>query len=700
MNDNTESVNLLEHPVSKEKQRSTELILLRAGRHHFAFLKGYLEGLDISDLAQRYLETAESSDIHLRTVYATLKWIRSDLRALARRHGKFGFARVIGIDPNQIVDHGSKVPTLDEYREERDPYETYTEAELIELFEEEYAGLSGNAKAVRNVRLRRRQADALTWLGTLVFATPSVNDTVGGWLQPYLANRLTAAGIVTIKDLFDVINGRGLKWYGTVDRLGQVSAERIVKWLKLNEESLGTKIQLQATIKRSDLNVALIENLRPIEQAIVPFEYFRPLPHLSGSEGLNRGDRNQSGAFTDHEAITIWLRTKTDLDTVRSYRKEAERLLMWAVLERGKPLSSIDGLDCALFVQFLNDMGRVSDDKWAEVFKIPQNKWMGKKGSERWSSLWRPFERPYVINSDKEGNESMVRSRSQALSPASQKQATTILRSMFSWMVKAHYLHSNPWDLIPVSKGRNKIDVSRSFTKDQWKYLMVFLDSMEPSQAKTRLSFILRFTYITGLRLSELAQAKIVDIKSKTMPMSGKKFWKLDVIGKGKFEREVPLPSSILNELDDYLKSRNMDGHQSAPSDTPLIERLIGVDLPGHKRETTKASVAEDGSVVPIEDDERTRTLTQDAIYKILKSFFRKAAAQLEKDSEDAIKLNKASTHWLRHTCATHAISNKVPIETIRKNFGHQSIDTTSIYIDTELLERMEQMESFADKAL
>ncbi|MEI2769769.1 MAG: hypothetical protein V9G98_03200 [Candidatus Competibacter sp.] len=38
--------------------------------------------------------------------------------------------------------------------------------------------------------------------------------------------------------------------------------------------------------------------------------------------------------------------------TLRNYRKEAERLLLWALLERGKPLSSLTREDCLQYEAF------------------------------------------------------------------------------------------------------------------------------------------------------------------------------------------------------------------------------------------------------------------------------------------------------------------------------------------------------------
>ena len=53
----------------------------------------------------------------------------------ARRAGKPAIARLVASDPERLfATYATPVPTLKEFREERDPYEMFSEAELIELF--------------------------------------------------------------------------------------------------------------------------------------------------------------------------------------------------------------------------------------------------------------------------------------------------------------------------------------------------------------------------------------------------------------------------------------------------------------------------------------------------------------------------------------------------------------------------------------
>jgi hypothetical protein len=97
-------------------------------------LKGYLEGLDIRALGERYLETCSDDEFDLRVIKSTLTWIRAGLKLVAKRFGKASYARAIMLNPEQLKAVKSNVPSLEEFREERDPYEMYSEEDLIELF--------------------------------------------------------------------------------------------------------------------------------------------------------------------------------------------------------------------------------------------------------------------------------------------------------------------------------------------------------------------------------------------------------------------------------------------------------------------------------------------------------------------------------------------------------------------------------------
>jgi integrase len=77
--------------------------------------------------------------------------------------------------------------------------------------------------------------------------------------------------------------------------------------------------------------------------------------------------------------------------------------------------------------------------------------------------------------------------------------------------------------------------------------------------------------------------------------------------------------------------------------------------------------------------------LTPTAIYLVVKEVFRRAAESITGiDPSGAATLRRASTHWLRHTSATHQADAGNDIRFIQKNLRHASIETTAIYLHAE----------------
>ena len=103
--------------------KSTRLALKpRVGRHHFALLRGYLEGLDLRTLAQRYLASHTSEHADLRIIKSILRWTIDELIVMARRQGKYAFAHAIDIEPGRIqAQRDAGRPSLEDFRAERDP---------------------------------------------------------------------------------------------------------------------------------------------------------------------------------------------------------------------------------------------------------------------------------------------------------------------------------------------------------------------------------------------------------------------------------------------------------------------------------------------------------------------------------------------------------------------------------------------------
>jgi len=221
----------------------------------------------------------------------------------------------------------------------------------------------------------------------MVAQPPAAADPVAAWLTPATAGRLEAAGIFTLAQLIDRVNGLGSGWTASVRGVGQVKGERVLEWLRSNEDAIGMRIGRHVAHRRRELTrqdlaqvVAPAADIRPLEKLIVPAE-------LDGRHGEFRRPQAQCliGASNDYAAVIAWLQSKAGLTpeqratakarrrggdsavdspddalsllshTQRAYRKEAERFLLWAIVERRKALSSMTTEDCIAYRQFITD---------------------------------------------------------------------------------------------------------------------------------------------------------------------------------------------------------------------------------------------------------------------------------------------------------------------------------------------------------
>ncbi len=159
-------------------------------------------------------------------------------------------------------------------------------------------------------------------------------------------------------------------------------------------------------------------------------------------------------------------------------------------------------------------------------------------------------------------------------------------------------------------------------------------------------------------------------------PMEG---WLLRVVGKGQKAREVPLPADAVAELARYLVSRGLDadpedfGNQGAHllgKASDAAERAPGLHAGPNSRQAI---------------DPR-QGIAATTFYNQIKRFFEDCAGVLrgQGDAKGAERFDKASTHWMRHSHASHAIASGMPIEIAQQNLGHASLSTTTIYVTTE----------------
>lgn len=625
----------------------------KLSRDHFAFVRALCQGLDARTSWDRYM-AVEGEHTDLRTVRRTVRWIAGEFAAAARRHERPGTARLIQIDPSKLKDE-TPAPPLDVFAEEAG-LEDFSIEEQLAAYAEKYGQTSSRRSA--RARIIAKQLDALQWLETLVAQAPKAGDQVTDWLAPALADKLQKAGVPTLFALAERINGRGAAWHIGIAGIGEGKAARILEWMDVNQGSTMLAIGKHVRFKRGQYptgnGVALVTPstaVRPLEKFVVPSQ-------LDGSAGKYREppERSQLMARNDYEAVQAWLTSKrpgTDgalSPTQRAYRKEAERLLLWAVLERNKPMSSLTIEDATAYLRFLED---------------PPAAWCGPRHHERGSPLWRPLEGP--------------------LQATARAQAYTILRSLYVWLNDQGYLHGNPFAGVSRPSVANRpIGSERTLTQQQMAYALARLKEMPATPPNLRLKLAVPWLYFTGLRQAEMIAARCGHLKSESVNVGGRETtaWVLTVIGKGERLREVPVPTGLIDQLSAQLEAagRSRDPRASENQETPIIIRC------------DEDAKGEGGHLLP---------LSATGLYKALRRFFTASAAQLAKtDPISAERLSQASTHWLRHSHTSHAVNGgpgraPVPVQIAQSNLGHASLNTTTGYLRTELNERVEAMQGF-----
>lgn len=667
-------------PVSAARQRK-----LHVG--HFAFMRSVVQGLDPRESWERYLRV-EGEATDQRTVRATIAWIRDEFAKAAKREDRFGTARLVRIDATRIADPSLELPSLEAFAEAHG-LEDVRQADQIAAYEAEYGRETQRLR--RRSRLIARQLEALRWLESLVAQSPKAGDSVAAWLNPTLASHLEAADIFTLAQLVERINGVGRRWYAGIKAMGEGKALRILEWLREHSDSIELQLGRHVAMPRSKLYahelqavVAPATAIRPLEKFIVPAE-------LDGSRGLYRRPQAQCllKATNDYQAILAWLRSKHGLtpdqkahlkarrrqrdtgveqgldwlqalsNTQRAYRKEAERFLLWAITHKGKALSSMSNEDCIEYRDFLAD-------------PQPRTRWCGDRGRERWSPLWRPFEGP--------------------LSASAQRHAVTILKNLYGFLVDQNYLMGNPWSAVGVPRTSGpKVNAGRSFSLAQWQFIEAQLKMLPATSANQRLTFGLHLLYATGLRLSEVVAARVDDLQwveypadsTDDEPMEG---WLLRVIGKGQKEREVPLPADVVGELARNMVARGLD------ADPENIGNRGAFVLGKASDAAERAPGLSTGQAIDPRQGIAATTLSDQ-----IKRFFEDCASVLrgQGDSKGAERFARASTHWMRHSHASHAIASGMPIEIAQQNLGHASLATTTVYVITEKRRRMKAVEAF-----
>jgi site-specific recombinase XerD len=362
-------------------------------------------------------------------------------------------------------------------------------------------------------------------------------------------------------------------------------------------------------------------------ELISPIETLNTPDKLDGRAGTNRAavtEHKQIAADNDAAAIKAWLNEfHNSPQTQRAYRKEAERLLLWAIVEQGKPLSSLTREDMTTYQQFLAN-------------PCPAERWCGPR-KPRNSQDWRPFQGPLSENS-----------RAQALS---------ILSALFSFLVETGYLAGNPIGLIRKrlrTKDANA-KVERFFEQELWSLMCVYIEALprettSETRYYERIRYLISFFYLTGARINEVATHQMNSLHHRR----GQWWWQ--VLGKGNKRQTIPVNQTLLKALIRYRRHYGLTDLPTPSDETPIFMNLAG-----------------------------NKPVAANRIHHMIKALFNDMADHLEDEYPHyADKLRQASAHWLRHTSITHQTDAGIDLRYIQRNARHSSVDTTTLYQHTE----------------
>lgn len=345
-------------------------------------------------------------------------------------------------------------------------------------------------------------------------------------------------------------------------------------------------------------------------------------------------------AQNDIEAMERWLDEYFDKPTTfRTYKKEAERFLVWCSLARKTTLAQLNRDDVEAYIEFIKN-------------PQPKELWCGPRRKKAdGTNAWFPFAGP--------------------LKESAIKTALASLNSMLSYLVDARYLEANPFSLIRrKNRFKRNLDenafsvAERILNDDEWHALLVSIEDKDESNhhasfCKHRVRFLVATLFFLSLRLDELARAQWKDFRK----INGK--WWFFVNGKGDRLGKVPVNSQLLTHV---MRFRHAVGLTPLPNPDEQGPLLFSLPTP-------------------------TKPLTPRQISNLIKDLARNAASRFPETSESHAKLLRFSPHWLRHLSASRQDLAGISFTNIKSNLRHQNEQTTRIYVHAHDDARHREME-------
>ena len=205
------------------------------------------------------------------------------------------------------------------------------------------------------------------------------------------------------------------------------------------------------------------------------------------------------------------------------------------------------------------------------------------------------------------------------------------IRGFFHYLLGSKYIELNPAEKLPAPKLKRSLPTVLNFEE-----INLLLEQPDSATLLGRRdSAMLELFYSSGLRVSEMINLKINDLYFDDELIR--------VLGKGSKQRLVPIGSSAIKAMANYLK-------YSRPH---LENKLKSQNIVFLNNRSTK--------------------LSRMGVWKLVNRYAKMAC--ITKD---------VHPHTFRHTFATHLINGGADLRAVQEMLGHADISTTQIYTHIE----------------
>ncbi len=230
----------------------------------------------------------------------------------------------------------------------------------------------------------------------------------------------------------------------------------------------------------------------------------------------------------------------------------------------------------------------------------------------------------------------------ESLQAKSVSRKISAVKAFYRYKLKTNEIQTNPTLVVHAPKLQKKLpqyveqrDMDHLFTD------IPFEETFEGLRDRT----ILELFYATGMRLSELLNLKVQDIRFQDNTIK--------VLGKRNKERLIPFGNRLSDLLTMYLENlgkKFVDG---------IENNFIFVTANG-------------------------KQLYPKAVYRIVRKYL-----------DMVTTIEKRSPHVIRHTFATHMLNNGADLNAIKTLLGHSSLAATQVYTHNSI----EQLKSIYNQA-